>query len=170
MSLVVTVIHRLRGWTPPSALLCLASARAKAEEPLEEHTELRQHSLLLLAVTTVSCKAGHWRKHPSDRGAGGLDLAVMEGSLDERPSLVRLEVLVLDDCVELLGTTLGDVGRPCLVDVACGAEMESTKSSTRSFLLRRLGLASMACEMVARISRSCPSPLASRYFWTSIRM
>ena len=61
-------------------------------------------------------EAGDGREDLGDRGAGRLDGAIAERSLDESVGRLAVEALVGDDAVELLGALGGDERRPRCVD------------------------------------------------------
>ncbi len=83
------------------------------------------------------CEARDGRQDLGDRRAGRRDRAVAEGVSTKLARLLGLEALVLDDLVELLGLRLAATNARHSSSISPVAETESTKSSMRSFLLRR---------------------------------
>jgi hypothetical protein len=82
---------------------------------------------------------------------------------------LAVETLVDDDAVELLRSLGGDERRPGCVALG-GGRQRLDELLDEVLLLRSEGLESTARSMAARISLSSPSPSASRYCSTSIRM
>lgn len=144
---------------------------AQAKEAVEELAKLRQDGSLLRCMTPSRLEAGHRREDLGDRRASWLDSPVSERCVDERAGRLGIEAFVGDDAVELIRAPRGDERSPGAIDLGSRRQrIDEGLDEVLLVFLRRDGLDETARSMAARISLSSPSPFASRYCSTSIRM